>query len=263
MRLVVVGCSGSVSGPDSAASSYLVQAPWQGRVYSLVLDLGPGAYGALQRHLDPAEVDAVGLSHLHPDHCVDLCGFFVAGCYSPTAPWRRVQVFGPTGTRERIIRAYEAGTPDRPAPEAGPGIGEHFDYRIWQPSQRLGPFEVATIRVAHPVEAYAVRVSEATPGGGSLVFSGDTGPCTSLVDLARGTDLLLIESAFLDGPDNPPDLHLSGREAAQIGAAAGVGTVVLTHIPPWHDRDQVLAEATPHFSGPVQLATPGSAWTIG
>ena len=68
MRLTVVGCSGSVPGPDSAASSYLVEQDG----FRLLLDLGSGAFGALQRHLDPAEVDAVVLSHLHPDHCFDL-----------------------------------------------------------------------------------------------------------------------------------------------------------------------------------------------
>ena len=108
-----------------------------------------------------------------------------------------------------------------------------------------------------------MRVTEDVDGGGTLVFSGDTGPCDALVELARGVDLLLVESAFLERPDNPAGLHLTGRQAAEAGQAAKVGAVVLTHIPPWHDRDQVLAEATPHFAGPVSLAVPGAVWEIG
>jgi ribonuclease BN (tRNA processing enzyme) len=143
-----------------------------------------------------------------------------------------------------------------------------FDYRTWQPEQEIGPFRVATAVVDHPVEAYAVRVTEAVDGGGSLVFSGDTGPCEALVELARGedgsgVDLLLVEAAFLDGPGLPPGVHLTGSQAASVGERAGVGQVLLTHIPPWHEPDDVLTEATPHFSGPTSLAVTGAVWTIG
>jgi ribonuclease BN (tRNA processing enzyme) len=263
MELTVVGCSGSVSGPESPASCYLVQAGHRGRTFSLLLDIGPGAYGALTTYLDPREVDAVGLSHLHPDHCLDLCALYVAARYSATAPWPAQLVYGPATTAERIQRAYDVADAAGRASEAGPGIQEHFDFRTWQPAQQIGPFLVSTTRVQHPVEAYAIKVEDSGPGGGTLVFSGDTGPCQPLVDLARGSDLLLVEAAFVEGPGNPAGLHLTGRQAAEAGAAAGVGTVVLTHIPPWHDRDRVLTEATPYFAGPVQLATGGSHWVIG
>lgn len=263
MKLTIVGCSGSVSGPESPASSYLVQAPYEGRLFSLVMDLGPGAFGALYRYLDPSEVEAYALSHLHPDHCIDLCAAYVAGRYSATAPWPRRPVHGPTGTGVRIARAYDVARPDGTFSEPGPAIGDYFDYRDWGEHQQIGPFRVQTRRVDHPVEAYAIRVEEDVPGGGTLVFSGDTGACSALVELATGVDLLLVEAAFLDRADNPPGVHLSGRQAAEAGQQAGVGAVVLTHIPPWHDPDQVLAEAVPHFTGPVSLATAGASWTIG
>jgi ribonuclease BN (tRNA processing enzyme) len=263
MRLTIVGCSGSVSGPDSAASSYLVQAPYEDRVFSLVVDLGPGAFGALYRYLDPREVGAYALSHLHPDHCLDLCACYVASRYSPSAPWPRTPVFAPAGAAARLARAYDVPPRSGAVAEVGPPMRAAFDYRDWLPRQRIGPFVVSTARVSHPVEAYAVRIEEDVPDGGSMVYSGDTGPCDALVDLARGADLLLVESAFLNRPDNPPGLHLSGRDAAVAAQRAGVAEVVLTHIPPWHDRDQVLAEAIPHFDGPVTLAVPGASWTIG
>jgi ribonuclease BN (tRNA processing enzyme) len=84
-----------------------------------------------------------------------------------------------------------------------------------------------------------------------------------LVRIADGADLLLIESAFLDGPDNPPGMHLSGAQAAGIARASGARAVVLTHIPPWHEPDDVLAEAKPHFDGPISLASPGATWHVG
>jgi ribonuclease BN (tRNA processing enzyme) len=263
MKLTVVGCSGSISGPESPASSYLVQAPYENRTFSLLLDCGPGAMGALYRYLDPWDVDAIGLSHLHADHCLDLCGYHVAACYSPNAPWPRRPIYAPVDAAERLSRAYAVPGNNGEVSESGPTIAEYFDWRIWQPSQRIGPFTVRTARVEHPVEAYAIRVEENGPGGGSLVYSGDTGPSDALVQLANRADLLLVESAFLDGPDNPPGMHLSGGQAAGLATAAGVQAVVLTHIPPWHQPDDVLAEAKPHFDGPISLASPGAAWDIG
>jgi ribonuclease BN (tRNA processing enzyme) len=108
-----------------------------------------------------------------------------------------------------------------------------------------------------------MRVQEDAPGGGAMVYSGDTGPSDALVQLAAGVDLLLVESAFLDEVDNPDGMHLSGRQAAAIGQAAGVATIVLTHIPPWYEPDRVLAQATPYFDGPIALAKPGAVWDIG
>ena len=263
MKLTIVGCSGSLSGPDSAASSYLVQAPYQDRTFSLLIDCGPGAMGALYRYLDPREVDAIALSHLHPDHCLDLCGYYVAARYSPNAPWPRRPVYAPANAARRISQAYEASHGESGVSEHGPTITEHFDWFTWQPSQRIGPFTVRTVRVEHPVESYALRVQEDIPRGGAMVYSGDTGPSEALVQLANSVDLFLVESSFLDQPDNPDGMHLTGAQAAAIGQAAGVAAIVLTHIPPWYEPDRVLAEATPHFDGPISLAKPGAVWDIG
>ena len=259
MQLTIVGASGSVSGPLSPASSYLVQASHQGRTFSLLLDLGPGAFGALYRYLDPAEIDAVALSHLHPDHCIDLCGMYVAGRYAPTAPWQRIPVYGPSGTPARLARAYEV----HDASEPGLSIADWFDHRVWQAEQVIGPFTVTTVRVAHPVEAYALKLVENTADGGSLVFTGDTGLTPVLAPFARGVDVLLSEAAFLSGADNPPDLHLTGAQAAEVADQAGVELLILTHIPPWHDPETVLAEARSVRDRPIELATPGARWTVG
>jgi ribonuclease BN (tRNA processing enzyme) len=95
-----------------------------------------------------------------------------------------------------------------------------------------------------------------------MAYSGDTGPSEGLVRLADQVDLLLVESAFLDNPGNPTGMHLSGAQAAAIGQTARVRAVVLTHIPPWHEPERVLAEAKPHFDGPISLAVPGASWEI-
>ena len=257
MEVTIVGCSGSVSGPDSAASCYLVQAPYEGRLYSLVLDLGPGSFGQLYRYLDPAQVDAIGLTHLHPDHCLDLTGFYVAATYSASAPWPRVAVHGPAATARRMANAYEV---PGARPERAAGIADRFDYRTWQPGQQIGPFTVTTVPAAHPVEAYSLRV--AGPAGETLVYTGDTGPNPALAGFSADADLLLAEAAFPDAADNPPGLHLSGRDAARLATAARTRQLVLTHIPPWIDRLRTLEEARSHCAGPVRLAEAGLRFTI-
>jgi ribonuclease BN (tRNA processing enzyme) len=89
------------------------------------------------------------------------------------------------------------------------------------------------------------------------VYTGDTGPCDNVHEAADKADVLLSEASFVEGGDNPEHLHLTGREAATIAVKAGVGRLILTHVPPWHDRAEVQREAEPHFPGPLQMAEPG------
>ncbi|GAB3701209.1 MBL fold metallo-hydrolase [Mariniluteicoccus flavus] len=242
MRLTVLGCSGSTSGPANPASSYLVTHDG----FALVLDLGPGAFGALWGAIDPRTVGAIALSHLHPDHCLDLCAFNVAARHSPTAPWAHIPVFAPAHAEARMSAAYRPDDLEDPA--------WAVDFVAWERAQQVGPFRVTTARVDHPTEAYAVRLDAA---GESLVYSGDTGPCDALVELARGADTLLCEAAFRHSDDLRPGVHLSGRQAAEHAARAGVRRLVLTHVPPWHDPADAYAEGRPHFAGELLVASPG------
>ncbi|QWC83986.1 MBL fold metallo-hydrolase [Nocardioidaceae bacterium] len=252
MRLTVVGCSGSYPGPASSASCYLVEADHEGRTWRLLLDLGNGALGSLQRHADPLTVDAVLLSHLHADHCLDMCGYYVMRKYHPTGPQPRIPVYGPDGTAARLARAYDL-------PE-DPGMTEEFDFEVFPSgSFVLGPFTVTASPVAHPVPAYALRVEA---GGRVLTYSGDTGPCGALEKAARGAHVFLCEASFREVDDNPPDLHLTGAEAGAAATRAGAGSLLLTHVPPWHDDAEILAEARPAFDGPLELVRCGHTYDV-
>lgn len=252
MRLTVVGCSGSFPGPESAASCYLVEAPHAATTYRLLLDLGSGALSALQRYCPLESVDAVALSHLHPDHCLDLCGFWVFRRYHPQLRLPRLPIYGPSGASERMANAYGVSP--------SPGLSGEFDFRDFPDTPfEMGPFTVSVILVDHPDSAYAIKVADSVS---SLVYSGDTGPCDALVEISEGCDLLLAEAAFADNDDNPPHLHMSGRQAATTAERARARRLVLTHIPPWHSRDAMLAEAAPHFSGDISLARVGASYEL-
>jgi len=267
MRLVVVGCAGSFAGPDGPASSYAVQAEdGSGHTWTVVLDLGNGSLGALQRVVDPFEVDAVALSHLHPDHFADLCGLYVYRKYHPGRGVVRdpglgpLAVWGPSGTEARIAEAYGSHDDE--------DLRSVFAFRTWVPERqvRVGPFVVEVVPVRHPVEAYAIRVtgpSTERPGEqATLVYSGDTDACTGLVDAARGADLFLCEAAFQEGRDLVDGIHLTGYRAGRAARAAAVRRLVLTHLPAWNDPQVALAEATSAYAGPVELAAPGATYTL-
>jgi len=233
VKLTVVGCSGSGPGPKSPASSYLVEHDG----YRVLLDLGNGAFGPLQGHADPASIDAVFLSHLHADHCLDVAPFVVWHRYAGPKTRSLVPLYAPVGAERRLALAYDGD---------GDTLTDVFDFVPVGPgSFTLGPFEVTLARTEHPVECYAIRLAV---DGRSLVYTGDTGPCSRVVELARGADVLLAEAAHAPGPDLPKGLHLTGREAGEHAAAAGVGRLLLTHIPAWVDEIGQLFAASAVFS---------------
>jgi ribonuclease BN (tRNA processing enzyme) len=243
MRLTVVGCAGSYPGPDSPASCYLVEHDGS----ALALDLGNGAFGALQKHTDAYDLDGVVVSHLHADHCLDLTSFYVFRKYHPDGHAPVIPVLGPTGAADRMARAYDL------PPEEGM-LGE-FDFRDHVDVTEIGPFRITTARVNHPVETYGIRVEA---GGRSLVFSGDTGICPELVELSRGADLALYEASFLERyTDVPPNLHLTAKQAAEHAMQAGVQRLMLTHLVPWTPREESEAEARAVYDGELRLATQG------
>ncbi|RMI32563.1 cyclic nucleotide-degrading phosphodiesterase [Nocardia stercoris] len=254
MRLTVIGCSGSVAGPDSPASGYLLTGT---DMTPTVIDFGPGVLGALQRHVNPSDVD-IFLTHLHADHCLDLPGLLVWRRYHPTPAVGRATVYGPSDTALRIGNASAeiGGETD--------DWSDVIDMRQWTVGEPIpfGPgHTVEARRMFHPPESYGLRIT--TASGRVLVYTGDTALCPEVFELAEGADFLLAEASWTHDPDNrPPGIHLSGTEAGMIAARAGVRELLLTHIPPWTSREDVIAEAKAQFDGPVHAVSPGEVIDI-
>jgi ribonuclease BN (tRNA processing enzyme) len=242
MQLTVIGCSGSFPGPDSPGSCYLLEAEG----FQLVVDMGNGGLGVLQRHAELFGIDAICVSHLHVDHCVDLSSYWVARRYAPDGPRPPIPVYGPRGTVERV--ASFCG-------EDVASIRTRFEAHDLEPRVlEIGPFRITADHMNHPVETFGFRIEH---GGWKLTYSADTGESDTLVQLAEGVDMLLSEASFQDHEDNPPNLHLTARQAGEHAARAGVGELVLTHLVPWYDRDRSLAEAAATYCGPLSAATSG------
>ncbi len=246
--LTVVGCSGTFPGRDSCCSSYLVVEDG----FRLVLDVGNGSIGSLQHHTDVLDVDAVVLSHLHGDHCLDLVPYSYARRYHPQGRPPLLPVVGPADTRERLCNAFES------PPEEG--LRDVYAFQSIRPGKiEIGPFAVEFFPVAHPVEAYAIRLETA---GRSLAYSGDTGPCVGLLNAADEADLLLCEASWQDATGLPPNLHLTARQAAEHADKAGVDRLLLTHLLPWLRPDVSVEQAAVAFAGPLGLASTGTTYEV-
>ncbi len=249
MRLTVVGCAGSFPGPDSPSSCYLFEADG----FRLVVDMGHGALGVLQRYTGIADVDAVLLSHLHADHCVDLYGYRVARHYAPGGPLPAIPVHAPAGALERIAKIHGVDDHD--------GVASAFSFQTLAPGRfEIGPFTVEAGHVNHPVETFGFRISR---DGASVAYSADTGESDELVRLAEGANLALFEASFLTRQeDRPPNVHLTGRQAAEHAARAGVEHLVLTHLVPWNDPLSSQEEAAESFGGELTLAATGLVFDV-
>lgn len=262
MELKIIGCTGSFAGPDSPASCYLVSSvDSSGKTWRILLDMGSGALGEIQRHLELGSIDAVLVSHLHPDHCIDLAGLYIAARWDPRGGVRGlIDIWCPRGTDEYLARTHSM--------PSEPGLTDQFRFHDWVEERpvEIGPFVVEPFRVVHPIQdPFALRVTErGAEGDVVLTYSGDTDECDGLVRAARDADVFLCEAAYLEGRDDDlRGIHLTGARAARIAQEAHARRLLLTHLPVWNDRGVVLAEAREHFDGPSEVVAPLEEFAIG
>lgn len=246
MELIVLGSGTGVPSLRRGAPAYAVLTA--GRL--MLLDLGSGACRGLLHHdLNFSQVDLIALSHLHPDHIGDLVPFLFASRYAlgytRQEPFRLLAARGFREFHERLKGAFGQWV------EAPPGLMEVQELSPEGPDQMA--WEGLTIRSAptnHIPGSLAYRVEAE---GRALVYSGDTDVSDSLVDLARGADLLILECS---NPFKVPG-HLTPAEAGRLAAQAGVPRLLLTHFYPPCDTVDVCALAAREFSGEILRAEDG------
>jgi ribonuclease BN (tRNA processing enzyme) len=250
MDLIVAGAGPAYSArPGAIGAAYLLV---EGG-HALLLDLGQGAYSAVAGAVEPSALDAVVVSHLHPDHFVDLVALRHYLRYEFTPP-RRVRGIGPLGLDRRLDDLH-----------AEPGFSaEALDVEVLtEGTLTIGPLVVEARRVIHTDDSYALRVSVAArPEAPGLVYSGDCGRAEDLVPLVHVDDTLLAEASFGTGPVPVDDMHLDAHGAARAAARARAGRLLITHVLGTYDFAAVAAAARSGFAGPVRIVEPGDRIAI-
>jgi ribonuclease BN (tRNA processing enzyme) len=248
MRLDVIGAGPAYTDrAGSAGAAYLVR----DRSTAILLDLGQGAFPRLASLIDPATLDAILVSHLHPDHFIDLVPLRHFLRWGPGHP-RRVRVVGPAGLGDRLDALH-----------AEPGFSAAaLDLEVLSPgTTRIGRLEVDIARVTHNADSFAFRVSALR--GPGLVYSGDCGKAEDLDKLIRPGDTLLCEVSFGPGPVPLDAAHLDGPAVGALAARTGVARVLLTHLLMGFEEAATVASVQGLFDGPVTLVVPGDEVPIG
>jgi ribonuclease BN (tRNA processing enzyme) len=244
MRLTVLGAGPAYSDrPDARGAAYLVTSGST----SLLLDLGQGSFSALFPYVPPDALDAVAISHLHPDHFIDLVPLRHFLRYEFVPP-RRVRVIGPAALAARLDALH-----------AQPGFTmEALDTEtIGTSDHRVGALQLRATRVVHTDDSYAIRV--AGERGPALVYTGDCGRADDVLPLLEPGDTLLSEVAAGPGPVPAGMQHLDGPAVGRLAAATRSGRLLLTHILMGHDLDATIASVRAAYDGPVEFVWPGTS----
>ncbi len=246
MELIVIGSGTGVPSLRRGSPALAVRAA--DRV--VLLDLGAGTLRSMLRHgLNFNEIDILALSHRHPDHVGDLVPFLFATRYAlgytRRQPFWLLAARGFAGFLERLQSAFG----DWREPPAG--LLQLRELALDGPDEAVWEgLRVKSAPTNHIDGSLAFRL-EAGPR--SLVYSGDTDESDSLVSLAQGADLLILEAA---NPTKIPG-HLTPAEAGRLAARAGVRRLLLTHFYPPSDEVDVVALAAREFPGEVLRAEDG------
>jgi ribonuclease BN (tRNA processing enzyme) len=245
LSLTVLGSSATYPRPGNPCSGYLLQTP-QAAVWA---DCGPGTFAALQEYLDPHDLTALWVSHLHPDHCADLLSAF--NWLINTVDSARLPVYGPAGWADRLAAML-------PSDEATRLVHRAFDVFELRDGHtaRIHDLELHSLAVEHSVPSFGLRV---THEGKIFAYSGDTGPCAALVELAQDVDLLVCEA----GANEPQPAHCTAFEAGTAAATAGSRRLMLTHLARPNEESRAIEDASRATGYPVDVARPGIRVGVG
>ena len=248
MQITILGSGAAYPRPGGACSGYLVEDA-STRVW---VDAGNGTYSRLRERMNAHDLNALVLSHDHPDHISDVLLLMYELSYDGSDPSpHAIPVYAPPTVAPKLLGLI------------GPGSAKLFR-EVFDFKPIADPFSVETLsftpfRVLHPTETYGLEISD---GRRRVVYTADTAAFPELVDRCRGTDLLISEATYVGGVEVEAGVHMWAREAGELAQAAGVGRLVLTHIWGSFDPQDAVIEASDRFDGPVEAAAEGKTYKL-
>jgi len=234
MEVTALGSSGAFPTLLNPCSSYLVSLAG----FRILLDAGYSTFQAMLKHTTPDAIDAVIVTHGHPDHCADLNPLLRARALGGGTP-APLPLYCPPGALGAVLAL------DRPGM-----LDPYYDLREFSPgsSFQVGPFNVDTRLLPHWLPNAGIRIND------SLVYTGDTGPSPLIAELAEGAGTLIADASYpTQMPSGSAEYLSSAVQAGEHATAAGVGRLVLTHVMPGVDSLEALGAARSTFDGEVLL----------
>ena len=260
MRLTVLGRSPAVPNPGEACAGYLLE----GGGARVLVDCGSGVVAQLLRTGAARRLDAVVISHMHPDHMLDLVTLRVTWWLEEPGSHDRLRVVLPPGATEQIVD-LASGAGERGYFEKSFAFEEHDGRRPLQ----FDRLDMTPIAMQHYIPTWGFRVAAQGTGedpGRRLAYSADTGPCRALRELAEDADLFVCEAALRsvdeDAPPPRPRGHLLPGEAADAAREARARRLLLTHLPTSDNGDWARVEAAAAFEGTTEVAEPQASYEV-
>ncbi len=246
MNLTVLGCHGPYPPAGGACSGYLLEHDG----WHILLDCGNGVLSQLQQYINISELDAVVLSHLHSDHISDC---FILQ-YALKVDYKR-------GLRNKPLPIYTPGDPSEDFNRLS-GLDLCHVHPIKETDVvRIGPIQLSFRSTVHPISCLAVKLS-ADGIAETMVYSADTEYFEGMASFASNTSLFLCEANYLEKDlEEGAVNHMSAFQAATLGKNAQVNQLVLTHLPPFRNSADYLAEAKGVFNA-VHLAKEGDRYYL-
>jgi ribonuclease BN (tRNA processing enzyme) len=255
VQLEVLGKSPAWTDTDGACSGYLVR---EG-VTALLLDCGNGVFGKLRATIEPFDVDAVVLSHLHADHVVDILPFAYALLYSPREPRPgRRPLYVPPGAHDRLRVMIGSFGPEYLLDAA-------FEVHEYDPAGvlQVGDLSLRFCEVPHYTPTWAMDLRAGSDAAAPrIVYGADCAPNDALAGFARDAELFIVEATLGEPEPDGERGHLTPAEAGSLAARAGARRVVVTHYTDMLDAGWVRDEAARAFGRPVDLAVEGASYEV-
>ncbi len=189
-----------------------------------LIDCGASSLISIRRfEVDPVEIDAILISHLHGDHFGGL-PFFILEAQFISRRTKPLVVAGPPGLEERVRQAQEVLFPGSSQTQ------QKFALEFVEPNEgietRVGSLAATPFSVAHAsgAPAYAWRIQ---CGDKVIAYSGDTEWTDALVQVAKGADLFICEAYYFE---KKVKYHLDYQALMSHRDELGCRRLILTHM---------------------------------
>ncbi len=248
MEFTVLGAGAAFPRAGGACSGFLVR----GGGASIWMDAGNGTFSRLQEVATWRALDAMIITHGHPDHIADVIPLMYAMGFDDNPPDEPLPVYAPPDVEKRLRAAIGGG-------KSKELFDRVFAFAPLQDGISVKDLTIECFETSHPIDSCGVRL---IADGKTLVYTSDTAFFPELIDHCRGADTLITEATYIAGTQADPGVHMWTHEAGKLATEAAVKRLVLTHVWATFDLAQAEAEVREAYSGPVEAAVEGKRYTV-